>query len=77
MKKIFCVISIARQIDGEYILIRAEKGYSDPKKATDKLCELKENFQKNNKNNVFTINTPQGDVDCFCEFGVFDLEIEE
>lgn len=77
MKKIFCVLSVARQIDGEYILIRAEKGFTDPLKATQKLTELKDNFTKDNKNNIINIKTPHGDLDCFCEFGVFDLEIEE
>lgn len=74
---IFCIISVARQVDGEYILIKSEKAFSDPKKADAFLQKRKDEINKDGKQLNVVYSTPHGDVNCMCEIGVFEVELEE
>ena len=75
---IFAVITVARQIEGEYIFIRTEKGFQRAGKADDLLKKLKQDYvDEAGKPKVISLSTPSGDANCFCEVGVFEVEIEE
>lgn len=68
--KAFIVQTIARQINGEYIVVKIEKAFSRASKADEYAKNLAKNYNE-------TINTPSGPVQCLCERGVIEIEIEE
>ena len=70
MEKLFAVISVARQVEGEYIVIKPEKVYRDASKAEKYVNQLAKNYAE-------TIQTPTGIVQCLCTRGVFELEVED
>ena len=74
----FVVITVARQIMGEYIAIRTEKGFKDEEKAKAYLAEMKKKVvTPDGEPKVVKVSTPQGDLECMCEVGVFHVETEE
>ena len=76
--KLFCVITVARQIDVEYVFIKTEKAFKSAKKADALLKSLKNNYvTTEGKWNPQVISTPGGDATCQCEVGVFEIEVEE
>jgi len=76
--QVFAVITVARQIEGEYIAIRTDKAFKRASHADAELKKLKEQFTApDGKINPQNITTPQGDIECFCEVGVFEIEINE
>lgn len=77
MNKFYAVFLVARQIGGEYIFIRSEKAFTTPEKATNHLENLKSQYVKDDKNVPVKLMTPNGEVECLCEIGVFDIIIEE
>ena len=75
--KAFIVCTIARQIDGEYLFIKTEKGYRQESQALELLNQLKRKFVTlEGKIMPIKVSTPNGDAECFCEVGVFEVEIE-
>jgi hypothetical protein len=76
--KVFAVITVARQIGGEYIAIRTEKAFVQAGKADEYLRELKKTFvTPEGKPKATRLSTPQGELDCICEAGAFEIEIVE
>jgi hypothetical protein len=69
--KIFAVISVARQVDGEYCLVKVDKAF--------KSSSLAENFVKDlSKKYAETVVTPNGiSIECVCERGIFEIDVEE
>jgi hypothetical protein len=68
--KVYCVISIARQVDGEYCLVRTEKAFTKQESA--------DAFSKGlSKKYAEVIQTPNGSVNCVCERGVFEIDVED
>jgi hypothetical protein len=68
--KAFAIISIARQVDGEYCVVKIEKAYKD--------SSFAESYAKNlSKRYAETISTPNGPIDCVCERGIFEIDIED
>jgi hypothetical protein len=68
--KAYVLISVARQVDGEYCVVKAEKAFLKSESA--------DNFSKNlAKKYAETIQTPAGPIQCVCERGVFEIEIEQ
>lgn len=77
-KKVFAVITVARQIEGEYVFIRTEKAFSSAQKADALLRELKQQYlTPDGKIKPINLATPYGDAQCFCEVGAFEIELEE
>ncbi|MEI7486118.1 MAG: hypothetical protein WCJ72_01695 [Chryseobacterium sp.] len=70
MEKIFAVISVARQVEGEYIVLKPEKAFRESNKAEQYANKLAKIYTE-------SIQTPTGPVQCLCTRGVFELEIEE
>lgn len=61
------LVSLARQVEGEYIFVKVVKAHADP----DKLHRFL-------RQNELPRTTKVGDVDCVIEYGVLeDIEIEE
>jgi hypothetical protein len=69
-KKVFVVFSIARQVDGEYCVAKAEKAFFQAAKADEYSKNLAKKYAE-------TISTPSGPMACVCERGVFEIEIED
>jgi 3-deoxy-D-manno-octulosonic acid (KDO) 8-phosphate synthase len=77
MGKIFAVITVARQIQGEYVFIRTEKGFEQASKADELLNIKKSQFAgPDGKPMPIKITTPHGEAECLCEVGVFEIETE-
>ena len=71
MNKIFVVMTVARQLMGEIIFIRSEKGFKDRQKAEDFAKTLSGVTQEN-------IAVPNvGNVLCATERGIYAIEIED
>ena len=78
MEKIYAVITVGRQVDGEYVFIKTEKAFKSAQKADDLLKSLKSQFVTDDgKWRPQTISTSQGEATCQCEVGVFEIEVEE
>jgi hypothetical protein len=78
MQTIYAVITVARQIDGEYVFIKTEKAFKSAEKADLLLKSLKNQFvDKEGKWKPQLISTSNGEAKCQCEVGVFELEIDE
>lgn len=68
--KAFCIISVARQVDGEYVVVKVEKGFADRDKASKVAEGLAVRYHEE-------ITAPNGtSIPCICERGVFEIEIE-
>ena len=76
-KNVFAVITVARQVEGEYVFIKTEKAFSSAKKPDSLLQSLKSQYSTDGKVNIVNIATPQGDAECFCEVGAFEIELED
>ncbi len=67
--KAFIVGTIARQVDGEYVFVRLEKGYEEANKADVMVKTLSKTFTEN-------IYAAGQQIPCLCERGVFEVDIE-
>jgi hypothetical protein len=76
---IHVVMTVARQIEGEIVLVRADKAFRDPAKAKSLALELRDKFaDRNGVQKPITLSTHDGQsIDCYCEAGVFDIELED
>jgi hypothetical protein len=75
---VYAVITVARQVEGEYVFIKTEKAFRQAAPADALLQKLKKEFTTpDGKVKVINVATPQGDAECFCEVGAFELELEE
>lgn len=75
-KRLFCVITVARQIDGEFVFVKTEKAFNDQDKAEIFSKTLHNQFYKGGKPTTVMLKTDHGDVGCYCDVGVFDVEVE-
>lgn len=68
--KAYCIVTIARQMNGDAVGIRFEKCYKDLSKAQAHADTL-------SKETIETVQSPQGPVQFSCERGVHEFDIEE
>ena len=68
--KVFVIMTIARQVDGEYCVLKAEKAYLKASKADEYAKSLAKRYTE-------SIPTPSGPIACVCERGVFELDVDE
>jgi hypothetical protein len=68
--KAFAVISVARQVDGEYVVVKVEKAFKSATKAEDFTRNLSRQYTE-------SIATPAGPMQCVCERGVFEIDVED
>lgn len=77
MEKLYAVITVARQVEGEYVFIKTEKAFKSAQKADQHLKGLRSQFvTEDGKWKPQVLSTGQGDVTCQCEVGVFEIEVE-
>lgn len=77
IEKLFAVITVARQVDGEYVFIKTEKAFTKAAAADKFLQKLKQQYVTPSGQQVpQSLTTPQGAATCMCEAGAFELEIE-
>lgn len=75
---LYAVITVARQIDGEYVFIKTEKAFRSAEKADMLLKSLKNNYvTAEGKWKPQLISTQNGEAQCQCEVGIFELEVED
>ena len=75
--KIFAVITVARQIDGEYCFVRTEQAFKQASKADELRNKLNGDYKLGDKFKPIRLSTPNGDVDCNCVAGAFELDLVE
>lgn len=76
--KVFAVITVARQVEGEFVFIKTEKAFRSARKADELLLELKKKYQgPDGKFAPQVIRSPQGEATCQCEAGAFEIDLEE
>lgn len=69
MEKFYAIISVARQVEGEYIVVKPERAFSARNKAEEAVNKLAKQYAE-------TIQTPTGPVQCVCSRAVFEIEVE-
>lgn len=70
MNKVHAIITVARQVDGEYVFIKTEKAFAKLDKAEAYLKNLTKQFADK-------VSTPAGEISVVCERALFEIEIEE
>lgn len=75
--KTFVVMTVARQIEGEYILVKPEQGFVQASKADELMKKLKSQYvTPEGKQIPITLTTNHGPVNCHCEIGAFEIEVD-
>lgn len=73
---VFVIITVARQIDGDFVLVKAESLHQDRKVADAKFAQLKKDHSKEDGGNKpVKITTPHGNIDCYCEATIFEIDV--
>jgi hypothetical protein len=68
--KVFAVLSVARQVEGEYVVVKVEKAFLQASRADEYAKNIARAYTE-------TINTASGPIRCVCERGVFEIDVEE
>lgn len=68
--KIYFIVSIARQYDGEMISVRFEKAFKTMEKAESYTKDLSKTYNE-------TIQTPDGPINFFVSRGIHMIDVEE
>ncbi len=66
---VFIVFKVARQVQGEFVMVRTLAGFTEVSKA--------EEFSSKHSKGLEMVPTPDGEVECLCEVGVHEVEIDE
>ncbi len=67
--KVWAIVTVARQVNGEYVAVKVEKAFTRASKADDYSKSLAKNY-------VEHIQTGSGTVECLCERGVVEIDVE-
>lgn len=70
MEKIYVIVSVARQVEGEIVVVKPEKAYKSRERAEESASKLARQYAE-------TVTTPTGPVQCVCTRGVFEIEVED
>lgn len=73
---IYLVFILARQINGEYVFLKGEKGFYSEHSANEMIKDFINQYGSNGQQTVVKLETPHGQADCHCEIGVFKTPIE-
>lgn len=68
--KIYIVVNVARQINGEFIFVKVEKAFKESKKAEEFISSAENPYKD------LVQNSSGFSVECMCSRGIFDIEIE-
>tara|TARA_Y100000034_G_scaffold128111_1_gene182184 strand:- start:1557 stop:1760 length:204 start_codon:yes stop_codon:yes gene_type:complete len=64
----FVVFKVARQVQGEFVMVRTLAAFSEQTKADE--------FANGQTKGIEMLPTPDGEIECLCEVGVHEVEIE-
>jgi hypothetical protein len=67
---VFVIASAAKQSDGDFVMHRVEKAFRTATKAHDYLRGKATTFRE-------AIHTEFGVIECDCERGIFEVEVED
>jgi len=70
------VVTTARQIDGELVLVKLEKGFTEEQKANDLMNQLQKNYITHEGPKEIFITTEYGSVSCYCVASVMNVMID-
>lgn len=68
--KIYIVQNVARQVEGELIVVQVEKAYLERSHAERHLSSL-------SRQRTEILTTEAGQIQCFCVRGIYEVEVEE
>lgn len=75
-ENVFVVMTVARQVHGEYVFARAEGAYRKASQADELVKKLAGQYvDSQGKAKAIKLSSPMGEAVCFCEVGAFQLEI--
>jgi hypothetical protein len=66
--KVYIVQNVARQVEGDLIVVQVEKGFISKDEANKYLTTLP-------RQAVQKVRTEVGEIDCFCVRGVYEVDI--
>lgn len=76
--KIHAIVTVGRQVEGEFVCIRTEKAFKQASQAEEYFNKIKGDFQSpEGKLKVVRISSGGNNIDCYCEVGIFEIEVEE
>jgi hypothetical protein len=67
---VFAVVTVATEIEGRFTAVRFEKAFTSARKAELYVKDLAKTWREN-------VPMPQGNIDCMCERGVHELQVDE
>lgn len=70
------VVTTARQIDGELVLVKLEKGFTSEQKANELMHQLQKNYMNHEGPKEIFITTEYGSVSCYCVASVMNVMID-
>lgn len=75
--EVYVVMTVARQIQGEYLFAKADGAFRESSKAEELLKKLAKDYTDDQgKAKPIKVSSPNGEAICFCEVGAFRLEIQ-
>ena len=76
-EQIFVVMTVSRQVQGEYVFLRAEGAFRKASEADALVKKLaQESVDAEGKAKQIKITSPNGEVICWREVGTFQLELQ-
>ena len=72
---VWVVVTTARQIDGEFILVKMEEGFYEEIKANQMMADLQKKYVTPNGPKEINITTEYGDILCYCIVSVMPVKI--
>ena len=79
-KRIFVVLTVARQIEGEWQCIRSEKAFVDADKAEEYAKSLNSKYVVPNtrptQKMAIKVTTEHGEIACQCLASVYEIELD-
>jgi len=76
--KCFLILCLARQVSGEYVFVLTEDAYRTKEKAEEQLKVVSKKYkQDDGKPRLLNIATAQGQAQCICELGIFEVDIKD
>lgn len=75
--RIWVVVTVARQVGGEYVLVRTEKAFREEFLAEKHMYELrKQQLGPDGRTAAVRYQTDHGSIDCICEIGAFAVDLQ-
>lgn len=74
---VYAVITVARQVGGEIVFIKTEKGFKKASAADELTKKLNADFRIGDQYKPMKFSSEFGEVECFCTAGGFELEVED